>query len=334
MKLKRNRPLARIFHRGGAPGTHRNRGLTLVELLVAMLLGLIVVLAASSALLFARQGFSTVDAASQLRDNARFAKDMIQRLAVQAGYRRETGYTPDPNAPPGVRGFDNALPNFSSMESANERKSGGNGSDVLILRNDTYPLFPQSPDADGSMIDCSGKAPSKDDANKAITSVLYVADSDGVTSLMCARSNNGEQPFNDRQPLIKGVENFQVLYGVDGVTPNSATLGAADSVPERYLRADQLTVKGNEAATKANWRRVRSLRIGMVLRAHQGSAQTPNDETIYPFGPAGTSSSTKGNFFASASDVGTIVPAPKDTRLRQVVNFTVHLRNYQDIDSP
>jgi type IV pilus assembly protein PilW len=46
-----------------------HRGLTLIELLVAMALSLLVVLAAVSALVVARQGFSSVDASSQLRDN-------------------------------------------------------------------------------------------------------------------------------------------------------------------------------------------------------------------------------------------------------------------------
>ncbi|KAF1046664.1 PilW family protein [Xylophilus sp.] len=65
----------------------RSRGLTLVELLVAMALGLLLVLAAGSALLLARRGFATVDAASQLRDNARFATEIIQRLVAQAGFQ-------------------------------------------------------------------------------------------------------------------------------------------------------------------------------------------------------------------------------------------------------
>ena len=62
-------------------------GLTLIELLVAMVLGLLIALAASAALLVSRQGFFAVDAASQLRDNARYAQDVIQRLGVQAGYK-------------------------------------------------------------------------------------------------------------------------------------------------------------------------------------------------------------------------------------------------------
>ncbi|MFN5940974.1 MAG: PilW family protein, partial [Polaromonas sp.] len=51
----------------------RSLGLTLVELLVALAISAVIALAAISALIVSRQGFTTVDAASQLRDNARFA---------------------------------------------------------------------------------------------------------------------------------------------------------------------------------------------------------------------------------------------------------------------
>ena len=65
----------------------KQTGLTLIELLVAMTIGLLIVLAAAAALLVSRQGFFAVDAASQLRDNARYAQDIIQRLGVQAGFK-------------------------------------------------------------------------------------------------------------------------------------------------------------------------------------------------------------------------------------------------------
>ena len=61
-------------------------GLTLVELLVAMTLGLLITLAAVAALLVGQQGFRSIDAASQVRDNTRFASDIMRRVILQAGY--------------------------------------------------------------------------------------------------------------------------------------------------------------------------------------------------------------------------------------------------------
>ena len=48
------------------------------------------------------------------------------------------------------------------------------------------------------------------------------------------------------------VINFQVLYGVDGVTAGAAPpVAPGDTVPDSYLRADQLTVAGASPPTIA-----------------------------------------------------------------------------------
>ena len=51
---------------------HREAGMTLVELMVAMVLGLLISAAAVAALIIGRQGFASVDSSTQLRENARF----------------------------------------------------------------------------------------------------------------------------------------------------------------------------------------------------------------------------------------------------------------------
>jgi len=108
--------------------------------------------------------------------------------------------------------------------------------------------------------------------------------------------------------------------------------GAQDSVPDRYLRADQMTVSGDAFGTNANWRRVRSLRIGMVLRGPPNSAQNSVAQTYYPFGLAKSSGTAiAGSAMSSADDPGSIFAAPADGRLRQVITFTVHLRNDQGL---
>ena len=63
------------------------RGFTLIELMVSMVIGLLVLLAAVAALLVARNGFTATDAASQLRDNARFAVLALDRIGVQSGFK-------------------------------------------------------------------------------------------------------------------------------------------------------------------------------------------------------------------------------------------------------
>ncbi len=121
-------------------------------------------------------------------------------------------------------------------------------------------------------------------------------------------------------PLVEGVETFQVLFGVDGVVAGMAATATADTVVDQYLRADQLTVPNNITATYLNWQRVRSIRIGMVLRGPPNSALESQVVAQYPLG---------GRSFASRDDVGSTIEASTDGRLRQTVTFTMYLRNAQ-----
>ena len=320
----------------------RQRGLTLVELLVALAVSSIVAIAAVSALTISRQGLTTVDAASQLRDNARLATDLIQRLGVQAGYEDfiyATTNRPvnmkglDASPPAFVSGFNNSIPSSSApLNAATARTSGtlGYGSDVLILRYQASETFPGSGVSDKTMIDCAGNPSTAIPADRddRMASVLYVNVSiEGEPSLMCSTGPG------TGYPIIQGVENFQVLYGADNVTPNTAPgSSTTDSVADRFLRADQMVVPGDDIGTKANWRRVRSLRIGMVIRGPLGSAQDLTAQTYYPLGQAPSAAGgSAGSAMSSASDAGTIFTPGADNRMRQAVTFTIHLRNEQGL---
>ena len=338
------KPIKAMTTSARRPPTAKQAGLTLLELLVAMTLGLLIVLAAAAALLVSRQGFFAVDAASQLRDNARYAQSIVQRVGVQAGFKNINMLVPpppeDPANPfePSVFGINNAKRSTSTAWDAGSTwgtSDAGKNSDILVLRAHVSTTTGEvgSP-SDGSMIDCLGEAPPvTSELDGGFFNILHVqASSAGEPALMCTRAAAGGG--FEAQPLVQGVESFQVLYGVDNVVPNTAPTGATDSVPDRYLRADQLTVTGNDAATYANWRRVRSLRIGMVLRSQPGSAVDTASQTFYPLGTSRSSASGAiGSAFAHATnDPGTVFTPPVDRRLRQVVTFTVHLRNFQDLE--
>lgn len=329
--------------------TSKALGLTLVELMVAMVLGLLITLAAIATLTVARQGFASTDAAAQLRDNARFAQAMLQRIGGQAGFRNLRPELPSgvsiagqQDRPPYVYGINNATRTSSTVW--DERSAAGpQGSDLLVLRYHASTLDGrEGGEADGSIIDCLGNSDAEESDGEPLVSIFYVAnDSSGEPSLMCARSNDGTAPF-DSQPLVQGVENFQVLYGVNGIAANntaapSPPTESADSagqpnpsIANRYLRADQLTISGNTAQTYANWRRVRTLRIGLVLRSAPGSAIDDTAQTFYPL--AGSQQATAGAAFSDASnDPGSAYsPNNSDRRLRHSITFTIHLRNAEE----
>ena len=346
----------------------RQKGFTLVELMVALALSLLVVLASVSALLVSRQGFTSVDAASQLRDNARFATDFITRLSVQSGFKdvafvdtvnqslfSSKGVSADPDPP--IFGFNNAvLPTGTDPIGAasNESRDGNctvaegtscaNGSDILVMRYQTGSTNTDSAlgglEVDNAMFNCAGVPQSNTPTSSTdvIESILFVGISQTTKepALMCKYRNNAGTTWAPTTPLVEGVESFQVLYGTDGVVPNTVPVAAAplgtpptagqpDSIPERYLRADQLTVAGNTTATNENWRRVRSLRIGLIIRGAVGSAQDRDAApALTPLGSAFAVSTDKQSSFVQT-------PATGDGRARQVVTFTVYLHNYQGI---
>ncbi len=357
-------------HRNNRRLSRAQLGFTLVELLVALALSAVIAAAAVASLSVAQQGFTSVDASTQLRDNGRFATDLIQRLAVQSGYQDVTfaGATrqnefavkgaasnPDPN----VTGADNALVKLSLLpditsayinrNGASSANSGcasstdtscANGSDVLILRYQSSASVADATTTDGSMINCAGAAETTVpiDKNDRIISIFHVArSSNGEPSLMCSYLASGVWTT---QPVVQGVESFQVLYGVDGFsgTANAAFTGPQDSVPDKYLRASQMVVGGvaDSAATYDNWRRVRSLRIGLVLRGPANSLVDKSAANIAKLCPLGSDPDTPTNCIdqgSGSTSMGSEFPRattiPNDGRLRQTLTFTVFLRNVQ-----
>src|SRR6218665_3659068 len=135
------------IRRSGQPSPQH--GMTLIELMVAMALGLLIVLAAAASLLFAREGFTAVDAASQLRDNGRFLQNLVLRLGAQTGYKnlrfatetKRLGDAPgNALAPPDIFGVNNAKRGTQSeWDSGTERQSGevGHARHILVLRYQT-----------------------------------------------------------------------------------------------------------------------------------------------------------------------------------------------------
>lgn len=325
----------------------------MVELLVAMGLGLIVVLIASVALQLGRQGYDAVDSSTQIRDRQRLAIELLTRTIVQAGFEDFGAATPTFRAnaadktllEPDIFGWNNAVYKpFDGLllSSITEITNGGrpaacggtsttackNGSDILVVRYQgvtdlTHPLKPN--ESDNSILNCGGwgeRGLTTNDLNERGVSLFHVAQgADGEPSLYCAYYNQTTGAWVASTPLIEGVESFQVLYGTDLVTPNTAPVDddpAQDSIAERWLRADQLSVAGNPVATRKNWQRVRAVRIGLVLRGPVGSAQQSITSTSLPLGSA---------YSDGTNDVGSALAVPADRRLRMTSTFTVHVRN-------
>lgn len=308
-------------------------GLTLIELMVALVIGLVITAAAVAALLAARNGFGSVDATTQLRENARFTADLIHRLAVQGGFEDVAGgqvsYVPPAGKAPPVRGYDDSLVAAAGGALPDGLASGTrstgcggvsdtscmNGSDVLVIQ---FYGTSRGGVADGSMINCAG-VPEPENLVRRATSIFHIVRSAaGEPTLACTYQAADDSWVTE--PLVPGVEALQVLYGVDNVVPGSAPAGATDSVPDRYLRASQLVVAGNPTATADNWRRVRSLRIGLLFRG-------PTTADAVDRAAVAKTYNVLGDGMSASADTLSQLAVPADGRLRQQMVFHVHLRN-------
>ena len=312
----------------------RHAGLTLVELMVALALGTLIAIAAVSALIVARQGFRSVDTNSQLRENARFAASLIQRIVVQAGFENAAyGLFSGADKPPGLDGYDNAMigqytgttvpamAHGSRSSCTQTDTSCVNGSDILVVR---YFGASRGGVADGTIVNCAGQSepePTPPDAAARAYSIFHVVRSAaGEPTLACTYRSGGTW---NTVPLVTGVEGFQVLYGVDtrdALGGVAATPSDGDSVADRYLTATQLQNTPGASAAE-NWSRVRTVRIGLLIRGPVPEAIVSATSASVPV--LGT------QFVNNSTDPGSALTLPADGRLRQRLVFTVHLRNAQ-----
>lgn len=333
---------------------HFQRGVTITELMIAMVISLVVMGAASSIYLISNQSFTTVDTSSQLQDSARFATYIVRRMVQQAGYEDFSDYAADggraksntawAGQPTCVQadlcGFNNLIVPVANVVAGTAGTSGTLAgpfySDTLVVQFQGQSLVDPatkqpSSTPDGSIIDCSGTpvAGNTTSPPTRAMSALYVEINTvtGDPELYCSSRIFATGAARPRTPLVKGVEVFKVMYEVGNDVEGAPVTNGPDGAPDRFrwVRADQvaaltLTKPANSTASAdvTAWQGVVAVRFGMVLRGDLGTATTPPAAiTYYPLGQD----------LATAADPATTYVAPIDTRLRRVVTFTVHLRN-------
>lgn len=246
----------------------RQAGLAVSELLIAMALSLLVVLAAATLLHASNADFLHNGAHTRIDDNGRFALAIIGQSLRQAGYPGEPGERGDgggaPSTPPplAIEGRD-AASVASNSDGLGAATPAVNGSDALAIRY-APGAIPSAGGAGSAMLNCAGFPANR---GEWAWSIFYVARaSDGVAELRC--KYKGQHGWGD-DAVIRGVDALQVAYGIDTDTPR-------DSIPNLYLAASAIDARdaalpAAEQATRPNWRRVTSVRIALLLHGERGS---------------------------------------------------------------
>lgn len=225
------------------PKMHPSRGLTLIELMVAIALGLLLVAVVIQIYVGSRATYNKQEDLSRLQENGRVALDVIGRAA------RISAFKSNPAAV-----YSTVFPS-TTLAIIGTPGAAGNNSDGLVIR------FQGSGNgagtADGSVVDCLGVAR---DSNVMNYNALYIANdpATGRPALFCDTSDNGAI---DGVPVINEIENLRFLYGVD--------ISGSGGV-DYYVPAGQVT----------NWDQVASLRIGLVA-ATPNTINPTLDTTTY-----------------------------------------------------
>lgn len=187
-------PRLRPSHRPSTAGGSQ-RGVSLIELMVGIAIGMLIVIAAIGSMLYTRASSTTVGDSARLYQDASTAFRVIGETVRQGGARRLSP----------IGGNVEFNPNFTGLGSATQSAviSGNNGATTPTIAGDTLNV---AYDSDGgiTITDCLGNI-----ANSAANNITNTFDLvDG--NLRC----NGNAAATTAQPLIQGVEDFQVWYGL------------------------------------------------------------------------------------------------------------------------
>lgn len=306
---------------------YRQSGLTLVELMISITLGLLVVLAATALLVSSKTAYTSQDDGTRLQDSGRYALEIIGRALRQGAY--ESWDTGDGGAPivttskmsANLSGLDAKKVSATSTAIDTPLTAPDGRSDVLAVR------FFGSGSAgapDNTMIDCAGmgisQPTSQSDADAGRGWSIFYVDTgiSGEPELYCKTYPDGGGSWT-AQPIASGVESFQVLYGLDT---------DADHIPNQFVTATAINALDTAAGvdnTNTNWKKVVSVKVALLVR---GTASSRSDSLTKTYDLFSADYSAAN----AATDIGTQIseatlPAASRNRQRKVFQSTTQFRN-------
>jgi type IV pilus assembly protein PilW len=294
----------------------RQRGISITELMVAMTIGLFITLLATGLLASNQAAYLAQDQHAQVQETGRYAMEMLARAIRQAGYRNLDAVSSSADIHPHVTGMDaSSLRRTTAGMDTAAASAVVNGSDVLAL----------SYSGDAAMFNCAGLAVIPSGKDEEAWSMFFVArDRTGEPELRCKyRSARGW----NADAIARGIESFQVLYGVD-VDGNG--------VVDRYINAsdiealdDAMTLNGENAIarladrqSRTHWKKVRAVKVSILVRSAHAARDADAQMTHHLFDAA----------YQNADDIGVSI-AERDMavterkRIRKVFTQTIQLRN-------
>lgn len=219
--------------------TDKQKGLSIVELMVALAVGMVLIAGILQVFLSSKNTYAVNQAMSRVQENGRFALEFVARSARQAGYtdpNQKVEKRPYAIMPSGVR---------CTLTGAARASCSANGVD---LQSDTISFaFQPAVNSDGNRVDCAGDVVAE--GKVVVSSFSVLAENGGQSSLACQRLVDGEtspKPFSTAV-LVEGIDNIQVQYGINNTVDNSVNqyVSAGDVKDWNKVLAVRIAVLAN-----------------------------------------------------------------------------------------
>ncbi|GAB4397267.1 MAG: hypothetical protein OHK0048_05010 [Rhodoferax sp.] len=311
----------------------RAQGVTLIELMVSLAIGLVIALAASVAYMAVRSNATTLDANSQVNQDGQLALELISRDIQMAGFypgvftpaQEPVGGRPYYFNPKGQPAYDQGIFGCDQkvFDPATASCKDDSDSDSIVLN---YFLAQRKEDVgtknETVKKDCLFQKLSGDPDNKPLLAngVLFVSNRYAVKTSTVERASTGAagdkltiqvttgslnchgNGGDKYQPIMDGVVQLRLRYGV----------GGASEAPERYYTASEVNALPNQNG-RTGWQRVTSVQVCLVMQSVVGGVDAP---------PEGVKRSYQD------CDGKTVDIASTDHSVYRVFRRTVAARNY------
>jgi type IV pilus assembly protein PilW len=317
------------------PSRRFSSGLTLIEMMVSLAIGMVVVVAIVALYAGTSGASATADAQGRMNEDAQAALSILTQDLRMAGSNpkqpnRTSAAPRNPifdNTTYSLRGCEGKFSNITSAASPAALACGG-GTTTLpdsIAVSYEADKYNTSPTTTGAPTDCLGAA------LNTVSSVVTIATSTGTVTASVNYYVADNRYYVDTpsgasapslyckgvgttQPLVENVEDIQFTYGTAPAGTRTGTVaGYLDAVGvETDTTADDTgATLASLATSPARWGRVTTVRICVLVRSERSVAPDTGSAKYY-----GCNSSS--------------LTTPSDLRLRKAYYSTVVLRNRLD----
>jgi type IV pilus assembly protein PilW len=222
------------------------RGFSMIELSIAMLIALFLLGGLVTLVIGTRRTTSTQTALSQLQDNQRIAMTLMTNIVQKAGYfpnpvLQQLSTFPAESAFAGY-----TLPSGQVLGGLYNAAAPG---DTLLVR---YFAPANDSSANPIIVSCAGQSNTGASTNVWYTNAFTIGTVNGTSWLQCLVRTSGTGSTLTIN-LIPNVTQVSVLYGV------AATTGGDDYSVVKYLNATQVSSTGN-------WLNITAVKISLTFQ--------------------------------------------------------------------